>query len=341
MKAYPWFARRLVAVLFLASTVFAVAVKAGELEVHFINVGQGDCTLVVFPSGKRLLVDCGSVGGGFDADRVREYIKGHLDPTNPRIDLLLITHPDQDHYNKLPELLGEVDDPLIKVSKVMYSGSKSEYDVAGMDTWLDSIPASRRIVITADNYNVYPAKKLPGFASDGVVILAANVDSDYSSANARSIVLKISLGEFDVMLAGDATRDTDEAILDLYQNNLDELDVEIWKAAHHGAFATATKTSVWADAVKPEVVVFSCLWEKKFGHPNRNLAALFKDHTIAADDHPIRMWESKNKESTETETKPYRTEAMYQTSANGDIVIKSTGQRVNGQLWTVTLKPTN
>ena len=338
MKLNRWTVRRFVVVL-LASAVCAVAVRAGELAVHFINVGQGDCTLVVFPSGKRMLVDCGTTGGDFDAERVREYIKAQLDPINPRIDLLVITHPDQDHYNKLPEVLGEVDDPLIKVNKVMYTGNKTEYDVADVDSWLDSFPASRRIVITADNYNVYPAKKLQGFTNDGVVVLAANVDSDYSSANARSVVLKITHGEFDVMLTGDATLDTDESILDRFQNHLGELDVEVWKAAHHGAHATATKTTVWADAVKPEVVVFSCMAEKKFGHPNRNLAMKFKDYTVAADDHPIRMWETKNKESTAAETQPYRTEAMYQTSTNGDIVIKSTGQLVGGKLWTVTFNP--
>jgi len=328
------FGRRLFAVCFLASTLIAVAVRAGDLEVHFINVGQGDCTLVVFPSGKRMLVDCGSLGGNFDGDRVREYIKQRLDANYPRIDLLLITHPDRDHYNKLPEVLGDPDEPLIRVSKVMYSGTPDEYDSSGMDVWLDSFPKSKRIVVKNDTYNVYPAKKLPGFTNDGVVVLAANVESGFSPTNARSIVLKITHGTFDVMLTGDATLDTDESILERFQNHMGELDVEVWKAAHHGSSATASENSAWADAVRPEVVVFSAALQNGFGHPNRILASKFKEYTVPAAAHSITMWEKKGQKSTEAAIEPYKTESMFLTATSGDIIVKS-----NGQNWTTTFNP--
>ena len=78
------------------------------LELHFINVGQGDCTLVKCPNGQAILVDCGSIKDG-DAGQVRDYLLGQLDVDNPRIDLLVVSHPDQDHYNFIPDVLFDVE----------------------------------------------------------------------------------------------------------------------------------------------------------------------------------------------------------------------------------------
>lgn len=244
----------------LATQPYALKAKpasftaSNDLVLNFINVGQGDCTLVEFPSGKYLLVDCGSSGGPFDGNRVRTYISQHLG-SSQTIDLLVITHPDADHINKLVEVLASPSEP-ITVNRVMFNGSPSDYPEP-VKTWLNSIPAERRIAVSGQDYNVYPPKKLPGFESDGAFVLAANVRATTSIPNARSIVLKISHGSFDAMLCGDATRATDTSILSTFNGHLGELDVEVWKAAHHGAWATAAQSSTWADAVKPETIVFS------------------------------------------------------------------------------------
>ena len=72
----------------------------GELRVHFLSVGQGDCTIVEFPSGKALVVDAGD--GSFEAnDTIVSYIKG-LDCSSL---LLAVTHADIDHYGGARELL--------------------------------------------------------------------------------------------------------------------------------------------------------------------------------------------------------------------------------------------
>ena len=298
---------------------------SGELALYFINVGQGDCTLVVFPNGKRLLVDCGTTNGAFSTSRVRSFIQSKLDPTDPKIDLVVITHPDKDHYNKLAEVLGPVASPNIKVSKVMYTGAISEYDEDEVDDWLQDFPVSRRIVITGQSYNKYPAKDLPGFAGSAVV-LAANVTATKSVSNARSIVIKITHGDFDAMITGDATSDTDKMLFSLYPGAKKEfLDVELWKAAHHGSWSTASQNSNWASAVKPEVIVYSASNSNTYGHPNINLAEKFASYTQAAPDHEITFWDNKDTHSSSAKVLPYRTEAMYLTATNGDITIKSDG----------------
>ena len=59
---------------------------AGNVELHFIQVGQGDCTLIKTQDGRKILVDCGSTGGG-DVEEVREYLLGQLGP-DPSLDVV-------------------------------------------------------------------------------------------------------------------------------------------------------------------------------------------------------------------------------------------------------------
>jgi len=75
-----------------------------QLEIHFINVGQGDSTLIVCPNGHRILVDAGSSAGA-DVPTIQTYFQSHLGTNTPRLDTLVITHADRDHYNLLDDLL--------------------------------------------------------------------------------------------------------------------------------------------------------------------------------------------------------------------------------------------
>lgn len=316
------------------SLTHAPAPAAGELVISFINVGQGDCTLVEFPNGKRLLVDCGSTDGPFDADRVRTAIRSRLNSADPRIDLLVITHPDADHYNKLVQVLGPSGSPLIRVEKILHVGTPAEHNEAGTTAWLNSFPSSRRTAITDQSYNVAPARPLPGLEDSGAVILAANVTATASAKNARSIVVKVTHGTFDAMITGDATSATDRRILDLYPGaSRTFLDVEVWKAAHHGSWATATQSATWANAAKPEAVIYSCSSTNGYGHPNIRLAQTFAPHTQAAADHSVSFFTGMNAPATAAQNQPFRTEAMYSTSTNGTIVVRS-----NGTTWATTLE---
>ena len=85
-----------------------------------------------------------------------------------------------------------------------------------------------------------------------VFILAADIQASRSPKNARSIVVLISYGDFDVMLMGDATFDTEDAILERYPE--DWLDVEVLKIGHHGSSTTSTSLD-WAETVQPKLAV--------------------------------------------------------------------------------------
>ena len=118
-----------VSILLLASPL---ALAQGSLEIHFINVNQGDCTLISCPNGNKILVDCGSSGCS-DQTGARDHILGELDPDDPELQALVITHPDKDHYNLLPTVLNGV-----SVENVVMAGKTSEYGQCKFDKWLET-----------------------------------------------------------------------------------------------------------------------------------------------------------------------------------------------------------
>lgn len=74
----------------------------GELQVHFMDVGQGDSILILFPDGKDMLIDCGTTRGG-SWDDVDEYMDNYV--TDGQLDYLMLTHTDSDHVGYMPEVL--------------------------------------------------------------------------------------------------------------------------------------------------------------------------------------------------------------------------------------------
>ncbi len=300
-----------------AETFSKIVSADKRMEVHFLNVGQGDCILILCPNGKRILVDGGSSTKKFDPSPAKDYLVKQLG-SQQRIDALVITHPDKDHYNILPDILEDID-----IGHIYLTGKPNEYRVANVNQWLREFPASDRTILTAKKFNTKPPKKLGDFGEAQVVVLAANVDGtgSYSETNTRSIVLKVSFGTIDILLAGDATLDTEADILERVA--LSALDVECLKVGHHGS---RTSTGVdWVKAVKPEVAVVLA-GEKIYGHPTHETIQRLEPFTATADPHRFVYYEKKG--SDPDEFTDYA-EAIYATSKSGNIVAVTEGKAID------------
>ena len=79
----------------------------GELMVHFIDVGQGDCILILFPDGKDMLIDCGNKSSGYDFEETAEYLATYI--PDGQLDYLMLTHGDEDHVDNLDLILEDYD----------------------------------------------------------------------------------------------------------------------------------------------------------------------------------------------------------------------------------------
>lgn len=244
----------------------------GTLELVFFDVGQGDSTLIRCPDGRTILVDAGSTSRLSRPRKAAllDEIRDELDSdAGPRLDVLVITHPDADHYNLIRELLAD-----IPVSRVIYSGERDAYRSSKpwrLDTWLAAFDDSGRSVRPAatefDPPNA-PSAHLPcGTAS--VWLLAANVPPESGAENSfvkntLSIVLRVAHGDFAAVLTGDATTTTETAILARYPAHW--LASDLLKFGHHGSRATSTGRA-WAETIAPRIGVVSASSDNSYGHP--------------------------------------------------------------------------
>jgi beta-lactamase superfamily II metal-dependent hydrolase len=286
---------------------------ADEVEFHFIYVGQGDSTLIKTPNGKNVLVDCGSTKEG-DAEDVRDYLLEQIGDEGV-IDVLVVTHPDQDHYNFLPTVLEG-----IVVHRVLYVGRLNEHREADFDHWLSSHPNRERL--TADDFDP-PATPSDRFDGGNVTfhILSADIDRQPSRKNSRSIVLRVSFGDLDVMLTGDGTFATENTILGRYVPEF--LDMEVLKIGHHGSSATSTSPS-WLKAVRPETAVVSAAFNSQFQHPRRKVIDAVAHFTLETESHPFRWGDKVGGQMRLRNVSDFQ-EAIYSTATNANVVLTSDG----------------
>lgn len=285
---------------------------AADIEFHFVYVGQGDCTLIKTPDGKNVLVDCGSSRDG-EPEEVRSYIQREIG-ANGSIDVLVITHPDSDHYNLVPEVLQG-----ITVERVLYVGTLNEYPEADFDRWLRNHPNKRRLRHSdADQ----PGHSSPLFPQGDVrfQILAADVGDE---KNTRSIVLMVSFGEFDAVLTGDATAETETDILSRFA--ADDLDAELLKIGHHGS--TTSTTDRWLQAVRPETATVSAAYNSQYAHPRRTVIDRVSHFTNAAPSHRFRWGIGSGNDARLRNVNDFR-EAIFSTATSGSFRIRSNGTNV-------------
>jgi beta-lactamase superfamily II metal-dependent hydrolase len=301
----------------------ATASLDDELEIHFIEVGQGDATLLQLPNGTSILVDGGSLKDR-DPKALKDYLEAELD--DDTIDMLVITHGDADHYNLLPYAVSG-----ITVEHVLYVGAMTDHKATanvtnasskkyqGFYKWLSNRDTDTRTKLTKSDIDAQDSPSNTLFSSGDVdiYIVAADI-RDGTDKNTKSIVLLVSYGDFDCLLTGDATFKTEEAIVDKYDDWW--LDVECLKLGHHGSKWTSTSQS-WVDVVLPEVAVASASLTKKHGHPSEGIRSRLEEKTQAAAAHKIKWWSNS---SSGTMHSDYA-EAIYSTATNGTIVVTTNG----------------
>lgn len=217
------------------------------LVVSFLDVGQGDSTLIQTPSGKNILIDTGppSAGGTLFAELASRGVS--------RLDMLITSHPDQDHYGNSLAVLRR-----IPTATVIDSGF-----VKGSLTQERLLAEVKRQNIPFVNVT---RQHLAGTRQDlgGGVTLNYLAPVTYSpSANDSSIILKIGMGRVGFLFMGDAEGRERASLL------ADGSDVQavVLKVAHHGS-RNGTDDAFLA-RVHPEVAVISCGLGNHYGHPNQ------------------------------------------------------------------------
>lgn len=257
---------------------------AKQVNVVFLDVGQGDGTLISSPDGELVLIDLGSkknaeVAGADAIKAVTAIIiasMNHRQSDIPTIDHLLLTHGDGDHYNLITQLGGYVQimtgKPL-NIPEVAIGGGKHDYDKELQDAVLTPAETAGRLTTFANSYHdpmaadgtVTPTWKLAGNTVK-LYLLSANYPlRDSGPKNPKSLVVLLAYANAaqNVILTGDAEGVTEAAILGYYATNLAFLQSFALKLGHHGSQAG---TSVpWLDAVNQRASFASS--DMKWAHP--------------------------------------------------------------------------
>ena len=218
------------------------------VRVHFLDVGQGDATLITTQGGRQVLVDAGR----------GVHILTALDAVMPigdtSLDVAVMTHPDADHIGGFPPVFDRY-----TVQTVLHSFVPSSSGV--YHTVMDHLAAE----MSREGGQSYRIASAYRFVIDGVTFSVLwPLGQTVRETNAASVVMLVSYGDIDVLLTGDAPAAVEDMLLTIYPNLL--ADVAIVKAGHHGS-KTSLSPALLA-RTSPRAVVFSYGADNRYGHPH-------------------------------------------------------------------------
>lgn len=245
--------KRLLIILLTITLVFNnyIQIPIG-LKIYFIDVGQGDSSLIVTPSNKKILID----GGGM-TDTSSSYDVGKetllpylLNRKVKSLDYIMVSHFDSDHCQGLITVLNSIKVKNIIISKQAestYNYKKIMETVASKK--INLILVKRGDVINVDKNVeikiIYPESKLY-----------------FDDINNNSIVAKLTYKNFSILYTGDIEKLAEERIVKIAKH---ELQSTILKVPHHGSNTSSTEE--FLKSVKPQIALIGVGKNNKFGHP--------------------------------------------------------------------------
>lgn len=249
--------KKIVALVLLCALLMMPSAYAREgFEIHFLDVGQGDCT-VVLCDGEAMVID----GGPVSASRyVYSYLRNTL--RLKKIDYVVSTHPHADHIGGLASVLNAAPAELLlsPVTEWDSAAFRSMMDYAELGGTQVAVPAPgdtlRLGSADVTILNCWP---------DGV--LSAGGGTDDARVNDASIVVRIDYGSTSFIVAGDAEDWAEYMMLD---SGL-PLRADVLRAAHHGS--RYSSTAQFLAAVRPAWAVISVGKDNGYGHPHRETLA--------------------------------------------------------------------
>ena len=222
------------------------------MEVHFIDVGEADSTLIICGE-EAMLIDAGTPDMG---TAVRLYMKKQ---NVSRLKYLLLTHSDKDHIGGAASVISNV--PIDNLFMCKYEKDNEVY--------LNLINEINYMNMTWTTPDVGTELTL---GDANITVIAPN--REYDNPNDSSIGVIIRHGEDSFIFTGDAETPAEE---DIVNNGLD-LSADVYKVGHHGS--RTASSDAFLDKINPEYAIISCETDNKYGHPHFEVLEKFKNRGI-------------------------------------------------------------
>lgn len=232
--------------------VETLAADPGTMEVHFLDVGQGNSTLITC-DGHSMLIDAGEDSKG-------TLIQNYLNKQKVEsLDYLVLTHPDSDHIGGAPVIISK-----FEINKVFVSNY--EKDNKTYQKLIQSLDNKRLKSVIPDVGAQYTLGKAT------ITFLAPN--DEYDNPNDSSVALLVQNGENRFLFTGDAQEAAEKDIL---AAGLD-ISADVYLAGHHGSNTSTCEE--FFEAVNPSCAVISCEEGNSYGHPHAQTLNTFRTNRV-------------------------------------------------------------
>jgi competence protein ComEC len=224
------------------------------LNVAFLDVGQGDSVFIRPSSGQNILID-----GGPDS-KVLHELPNHMKWWDRTIDLMILTHPHDDHLVGFIEVAKRY-----KVKKAIYFGVAGDSPV--YEAWKNILIEKNIPIMIADDPQMI-------FLDDDcyLKIIPGAMRSDLNNS---SLVSLLDCENVRFLFTGDIEKKAEDVFLTLGE----DLSADVVKAAHHGSDTSSSEA--FLDMIQPKYAVISAGRENKFGHPSLRVLSRFERRGVA------------------------------------------------------------
>ncbi len=241
----------------------------GTLQLHAVDVGQGDALALRTPRGRWFLIDAG--GGWRGGDAGASIVWPYLRRYGGDVVFLSLSHPHLDHLGGAVSLLERA------AIDTVWDGAY----VSGSQAYRDVLLAARR---TRSAWRQVAAGD--SITLDGVTIQVLAPDSAWMASrddpNEASVVLRVSYGEFRALYMGDAEHGEEGWLVARYGH---KLRADVLKVGHHGS--ATSSTAEFLDRVRPRIALVSVGQGNTYGHPSSSVLQALNErgaHLLRTDD---------------------------------------------------------
>lgn len=234
-----------------------------NLEVSFIDVGQGDSIFIKLPNEETILIDAGVKNS---AENIKKYITSQA---CYKIDYLVATHPHADHIGGMAYVINN-----FQIDNVYMPDADTTTKT--YENLLETI-ADKNLNITTTSASDYIIN-----SPDLSLLAVAPSTTDDDNLNNCSIVLKLRYKNNTFLFTGDAEKEELEKI---YSDNKNadkqenyDISADVLKVGHHGSRTSTSEELL--EAVNPKYAVISCGKDNDYGHPHKETINLLEKFNI-------------------------------------------------------------
>ena len=233
-------------------------IPSGTAEFHFIDIGQGDASLILVGEDA-ILIDTGDRGS-----EEREKLTAYLEKLNiTKLKYFVATHPDADHIGSAAYVVENYEIENVIMSPKTHTSATYEKFISALEE--------------REHINVINAQDKLGeslyVGELEMKILGPVGEYDSGDNNNPSVVIMARWGNTKVLLTGDAEKEAEARLVARYA---EELDCDVLKVGHHGSHSSSQNSFI--RYVKPEYAIISCGEGNDYGHPHDETISTLNYH---------------------------------------------------------------